>query len=85
MMGTKRNPGRFDCHIDAGPDEPIFTFRASDDLAPWFVREWARQRSLQIQTGTKPLSDRGKVSEAEGCATAMEAWYAANRAGGAAR
>lgn len=26
-MGAKRNPGAYDCHGKAAPDEPIFTLR----------------------------------------------------------
>ena len=40
-MGTKTDPGRFDCHGAAAADEPIFTLRANDPLAPDLVREWA--------------------------------------------
>jgi hypothetical protein len=44
-MGTKQNPGPFDCYAAAAPDEPMFVLLARDPLAPALVREWARQRS----------------------------------------
>lgn len=42
-MGTKNNPGRYDCYNKADGDEPIFTLRANDPVAPRIVIEWARQ------------------------------------------
>mgnify|MGYP001569981107 CR=1 FL=1 len=80
-MGTKNDPGRFDCHTDAGPDEPIFTLRASDPEAPEAVRHWCKVRRWEIRQGRAPESDYAKVSEAMECARAMEAWYAANKGG----
>lgn len=43
-MGTKNNPGRFDCYASAAPDEPLFTLRAKDPLAPALVDMWAAIR-----------------------------------------
>lgn len=43
-MGTKQNPGKFDCHGKAAPNEPIFTLRGKDPSGPYFVRAWAYLR-----------------------------------------
>ncbi|HAW11807.1 MAG TPA: aspartate decarboxylase, partial [Chloroflexi bacterium] len=29
-MGTKNNPGKFDCYDDAHPDEPMFVLLGRD-------------------------------------------------------
>ena len=39
-MGTKNNPGNYDCYEKAADDEPIFILRANDPLAPKLVRKW---------------------------------------------
>lgn len=67
-MGTKNNPGEYDCYDKAAPDEPIFTLRANDPDAPDVVRFWAMKRSERA-----PL-DRAKVAEARQCAVEMENW-----------
>lgn len=33
-MGTKNNPGKYDCYAKAEPDEPLFTLRGKDVSAP---------------------------------------------------
>lgn len=43
-MGTKQNPGPFDCYAKAKPDEPMFVLLARDPLAPEIVRRWAELR-----------------------------------------
>ena len=68
-MGTKNNPGQFDCYAAADDDEPIFVLRANDPLAPLLVREWANR----YYDEKKPTT-RKKVDEARACAIAMELW-----------
>jgi|SRR5882672_7618846 len=41
-MGTKNNPGRFDCHASAEPDEPLFTLLGRDRLAGHLVSIWSK-------------------------------------------
>lgn len=55
------------CREKAAPDEPIFTLRAQDQLAPELVREWARE----ADAGGTPDE---KVDEAMAVAHAMEDW-----------
>lgn len=71
-MGTKNNPGPFDCYAKAGPDEPIFVLRAKDPLAPALVRLWAHVR--RVYDSAKGEHDASKYSEAMSCALQMETW-----------
>ena len=64
-MGTKNNPGRFDCHAKADPDEPIFTLRANDPLAPHVVRLWAFLRGLVLEYAGRTVSIPPTGSTAE--------------------
>lgn len=74
-MGTKRNPGAYDCHGKAAPDEPIFTLRANDPLAPLLVRRWAYLYKSRKEKADAYGSDaHSKYMEAHDCATAMERW-----------
>lgn len=73
-MGTKNNPGQFDCYANAEPDEPMFVLLGRDPCAPTAVRDWADHRELLIDRGQKPESDRAMVKEARECAAAMDAW-----------
>ena len=77
-MGTKNNPGAFDCYDKALPNEPMFVLLARDPVAPSLVRTWASRREWRVNTGQKPESDRAMVEEAYACADAMEAWRSAN-------
>lgn len=66
-MGTKNNPGKFDCFANAHPDEPMFVLLGRDKDAPALVRAWANERERQGE-------DPKKVAEARACAEAMERW-----------
>lgn len=74
-MGTKQEPGEYDCHAMAKPDEPLFTLLARDSDAASIVKLWAFLRMQQIELGIRPESDRAQVSEAMRCATDMEIWH----------
>ncbi len=64
-MGTKKEPGQWDCYAAANPDEPIFVLLGRDKHAPDLIRRWAHERS---RAGENPL----KVQEALNCAEAMD-------------
>lgn len=66
-MGTKNNPGRFDCYAHADPDEPMFILLGRDPAASHIVRMWASMRAREFD-------DLDKLDEARACADAMEAW-----------
>lgn len=74
-MGTKNNPGDFDCYENAEPDEPMFVLLARDETAPHLVRKWA---DLRASSGEKPA----KIQEALECAKNMEKWRKENRGEG---
>lgn len=63
-MGTKNNPGKYDCYNKAEPDEPMFVLLGRDPLAPDVVRFWAARRGANDE----------KALEALACAKAMELW-----------
>jgi hypothetical protein len=78
-VGTKNQPGAFNCYANAEPDEPMFVLLARDETASYLVEQWAHHRSMKIDKGEKPESDRAMVREALACAKAMQAWHKANR------
>lgn len=66
-MGTKNRPGKFDCYVNADPDEPMFILLGRDPMAGALVREWARMREARHE-------DSLKIAEAHACADAMDHW-----------
>lgn len=89
MMGTKNNPGNFDCYHNAEPDEPMFVLLARDPLAPFLTSIWAKVRSGDIEAAStvfvKMLNepgfkymqqpeDQAKVDEAIQCMFNMFEW-----------
>lgn len=62
-MGTKNDPGKFDCYSRAEPDEPMFVLLGRDPAAAALVLLWMRFRSDD---------DPEKLREAEVCAEAMQ-------------
>lgn len=77
-MGTKLNPGRYDCFARARPDEPMFTLLARDPSAPQMVLQWCYEREREIARGDRPEADRAMVAEARQCAQDMTEWRRRN-------
>lgn len=85
-MGSKLNPGKFDCYTNALPDEPMFVLLARDPFAPELVRMWARTAELANRGSDAgrgpyagaPKTSGHKVAEAMQCADDMKAWREAN-------
>ena len=81
-MSTKTEPGPFDGMARAEPDEPVFTLRAHDPLAPGLVHEWVDRRRKAIReafareeiTEAKRELELLQCREAEELAWSMEAW-----------
>lgn len=73
-MGTKLQPGQFDCYANAEPDEPMFILLARDPAAPLAIEDWADIRSKMIWHGQKPASDWPMIQEARECAQRMRDW-----------
>lgn len=69
-MGTKENPGVFDCHGKAAPDEPTFTLLARDPAASVLVGLWVVAR---VGIG-KNDEDDAQVQEANECSHRMAEW-----------
>ena len=66
-MGTKNNPGTFDCYANAEADEPMFVLLGRDKHAPTLVWLWATLRELDGE-------DAAKIAEARTCAANMMGW-----------
>lgn len=64
---TKNDPGKFDCHAAAEPNEPLFVLLGRDAQAPNLIRQWALFRE---RLGEDPE----KVQNARLIATRMEAF-----------
>lgn len=78
-MGTKVEPGKYDCYGAAKDDEPLFTLLARDGSAPRLVEAWAQLRQNAIAAGVAPSTDIEKVEDARQCAVAMRQWHFANK------
>jgi hypothetical protein len=88
MMGTKNNPGKFDCYENAEPDEPLFVLLARDPLAPFLVSIWSKLRMGDLEAADvvyeeivrkilpryNTAPDVDKASEALDCSLAMFKW-----------
>lgn len=77
-MGTKNNPGEFDCYANALPDEPMFILLARDPQSPHRVEEWANTRMRNIKNGIRPKSDIPMIEQARKCAREMREWRKQN-------
>ena len=75
-MGTKNNPGPFNCYDSAHPDEPIFVLKASDPVAAIMVRFWAGVRRLisYALLNHDWSKEQSRLNEAEQCAKTMDEW-----------
>lgn len=73
-MGTKANPGTFDCYAAMPDDEPHFILRAVDHA---HVRQWAHERFHLIMSGQKPNTPEAvaKIFEALKVAAAMQDYH----------
>jgi len=66
-MGTKNNPGEFDCYANAAPDEPMFILLGRDRHMQLLVRLWALLRHREGEP-------EEKIAEALQCAKLAEEW-----------
>lgn len=89
-MGTKNNPGKYDCYGKAEPDEPIFTLRSKDVAAEYLVAAWAALWAGDVEGAKRIISyasdavrgsgkmilpyDSEKSIEAQQCAKQMRSW-----------
>ena len=77
-MGTKNDPGVFDCYAAALPDEPMFVMLARDPNFQYHVQDWATRRQLAVFCGDRPMTDIEMVDEAYGCAVKGSNWRREN-------
>lgn len=77
-MGSKSDPGKFDCYANALPDEPMFVLLARDPLAPSLIEDWAADRMRAVMMKMRPLKDLEMVDEAQRCAKSMRDWRKTN-------
>lgn len=75
-MGTKRDPGEYDCLAKAAEDEPYFLLLARDVSAPGAVLNWAISRLEAVKRGDRPQSDIPQIGEALRLAGQMLRWRA---------
>ena len=79
-MGTKNDPGKFDCYHKAEDDEPMFVLLARDIHAPSAVYDWINSYELACEENGGPTPEQAaKIDEAVKCAEAMEFWRMENR------
>jgi hypothetical protein len=67
-MGTKKNPGAFDCYAKAEPDEPTFTLLGRDPAAALTIRYWVSLRRFLSDP------DPEQLAEAEALCQKLEDW-----------
>lgn len=72
-MGTKNNPGKFDCYNAADPDEPMFVLLGRDATAGLLVRLWVTVKHEMVKSGTSKASS-ARLEEALDCANALDEW-----------
>lgn len=63
-MATKNNPGKFDCHAKAAPDEPTFTLIARDPTMGAMLVLWnvLRERACGQATGSEQAAEAHECS-----------------------
>ena len=69
-MGTKNDPGAFDCYANAAPDEPMFILLGRDPVASCVVEFWVLMRCAIDK------HEPEKLEEARACATKMRMYVA---------
>ncbi len=79
-MGTKREPGAFDCYSMALPDEPLFILKATDVSAPSIVETWAYSYEQRKRSANEwDRQAQRKHREALQVAEEMRTWFALSR------
>lgn len=73
-MGTKNEPGAYDCYANALADEPLFVLLARDPDAPALLELWAAMREVRVNEGRSPRSDLFMLNEARRCAENRRQW-----------
>lgn len=74
-MGTKNNPGQYDCYEKADADEPMFVLLGRDRCAAAATRAWILYRAMAGET------DAAMLKEAFDCSIAMDSYRQAREKG----
>ena len=78
-MGTKDQPGKFDCYAAAADDEPLFVLKSTDISAPFVVRVWAETyRERKMRAGAWNQHAIHRYCEAMEVANEMASWHHKN-------
>jgi hypothetical protein len=73
-MGTKKDPGKFDCYAKLADDEPYFVLRGKDPVAWILVNLWVTYRKLMAlpyASKQDAMAHHLKLDEATACAQRM--------------
>lgn len=62
-MGTKNDPGKFDCYANAAPDEPMFILLGRDPAAAMALVFWCE---LRVELGLNGAND-SQIKDAQDC------------------
>lgn len=89
-MGTKLNPGQYDCYAKLEPDEPYFLLCSKDPIGEYLVSAWVALRAGDVAAAKRIMENAGKAwkesgrtnlpygsgksLEAQQCAEAMRDW-----------
>jgi hypothetical protein len=94
-VGTKNNPGKWDCYHNAEPDEPMFVLLARDITAQYLVAAWVAVQCGDTENAVRMILDAGvarlatdkplkervdpKIVEASQCSKSMRTWLLARQ------
>ncbi|MES2415138.1 MAG: hypothetical protein V4614_15130 [Pseudomonadota bacterium] len=70
-MGTRRNPGKYDCYHAAHPNEPMFILLGRDRFGASLVRYWVAARNA-LSGGSRQETE--KLLDASVCSSDMKKW-----------
>lgn len=74
-MGTKNNPGPYDCYAKLESDEPYFVLRGKDPIGWLLVQVWVTLRKYMADD-LLPTEYEKKLNEASDTANRMKDWSA---------
>lgn len=76
-MGTKNNPGHYDCYAKLAEDEPYFVLRGKDPFGWLLVNLWCSIRTMMMRANASPKEKENyqtKLREAKACAASMKSF-----------
>lgn len=56
-MGSKNNPGKFDCYAKAEPDEPLFVLMGRDPMGGHLASIWSKLRQGDAEAAQRVFND----------------------------